>query len=73
MNWLISISSSDAQVGVRWGVSEEVDTYMLFSKAAFLSSSLSTVADHWLPESSIAAQISSPSRVLTLDLWLWKY
>lgn len=49
----------------------DTNTYMLFSKAMLLSSPPSTVADHWLPGSSITVQESSLWRVLMLGLWIW--
>lgn len=49
----------------------KVKTYMLFSKAIFLSSSVSIVADHWLSESSVMVLRSSSGRMLELDLCLW--
>lgn len=52
-----------------WSYSLKVEvTYMLFSKAMFLSSSLSTAADHWLDESSVTVPPSSPWREFMLDL-----
>lgn len=50
----------------------DAGTYRLFSKAMLRSSSLSTVADHWLTESSGGLQASSlcSALMLTLDLRL---
>ena len=68
MNKNIDCGLSCSTSWIGW---DRLDTYMLFSKAPLLSSSVSATAEDWLEASSIKAELLSSAMAL-VDWVSWR-